>query len=111
MSQERSLLLPVYPVRHDVLRMCFNESKVHERHEQKVITAEVTRDRTLSAEQCLRIGQPVGTRSQMLTYRWKSEEIARAHRYLRPDGEIGGSGMPDPKRVVCCGAILREPSP
>lgn len=110
MSQEQSLQLPVFPVRHEVVRMCFNESRVHERQMDKTFTAEVTRNRLLSPEQCLRAGQPAGTRSQVLTYRWKAQEIVRAHRYLRPDGEIGGGGRPVPKRVVCCGAILREPS-
>ena len=37
----------------------------------------------------------------MISYRNQDgNEVARAHRYLRPDGEIGLSGKPDPKRVV-----------
>ena len=28
-----------------------------------------------------------------------SNEICRAHRYVRPDGTIGGSGLTDPKTI------------
>ena len=43
--------------------------------------------------------QPPGTRSEMLSFRTKENvEMSRAHRYLRPDGSIGGSGRPDPKK-------------
>jgi hypothetical protein len=50
--------------------------------------------------------QPPGTRSQMVAY-WAvgggkiGPKIALAHRYMRPDGSLGGSGerLPDPKVV------------
>jgi hypothetical protein len=29
-----------------------------------------------------------------------NNEVARVHQYLRPDGTIGGSGRPDPKKVL-----------
>jgi hypothetical protein len=52
-----------------------------------------------------RHGEPPGTRSQIVSY-WEVEagrlrKIALAHRYLRPDGSLGGSGqrLPDPKLV------------
>lgn len=58
----------------------------------------VTRDGHPSAE---RSGEPYCTRSQIIDY-WDShgEKIAEVHRYLRPDGTIGGSGLPDPKVLV-----------
>jgi hypothetical protein len=55
--------------------------------------------------------QPIGTRSQMIEY-WESAgdhlvKIAIAHRYVRPDGTIGASGRPDPKRVVVNGVMYK----
>jgi hypothetical protein len=56
-----------------------------------------------------RAQQPVGTRSQRVEY-WGAKDgalskIAVAHQYLRPDGTIGASGKPDPKRVLHEGII------
>jgi len=44
---------------------------------------------------------PAGTESQMINYLDKktSELLATAHRYLLLDGNLGASGMPDPKYV------------
>jgi hypothetical protein len=47
--------------------------------------------------------EPPGTRSQMVAYLESSgRAVAIAHRYLRPDGTIGGSGLrrPDPKWLI-----------
>jgi hypothetical protein len=45
--------------------------------------------------------QPYCTLSQMISYVDKDEnEVARVHQYLRPDGTIGASGKPDPKRLL-----------
>lgn len=33
----------------------------------------------------------------MVSFKVGGVEIARAHRYLRPDGTLGASGKPDPK--------------
>lgn len=66
-----------------------------------------------------RSGQPPGTLSQRVEY-WTTVEgrlvkIATAHRYLRPDGSLGGSGLPDPKRVLHNGVVyaphLTPPAP
>jgi hypothetical protein len=31
--------------------------------------------------------------------------VAEVHRYLRPDGTIGASGVPDPKRISFGGTL------
>lgn len=50
--------------------------------------------------------EPYCTRSQMVSYVDSlGTEIARVHQYLRPDGTIGGSGKPDPKRLFIDGVI------
>jgi hypothetical protein len=53
-----------------------------------------------------RSGQPLCTRSQMIAYFDKNnQEVARVHQYKRPDGSIGASGRPDPKRLLVEGVI------
>lgn len=50
--------------------------------------------------------EPFCTRSQMVSYLDSTGvEVARVHQYLRPDGTIGGSGRPDPKRLLHQGVI------
>ena len=53
-------------------------------------------------------GLPAGSQTQMISYREKSGlEIARAYRFLLPDGSIGASGKPDPKRLLKNGTLYR----
>lgn len=52
--------------------------------------------------------EPPGTISQELSYRdADNNEVARVHQYLRPDGSIGASGRPDPKRLLQDGILYR----
>ena len=44
-------------------------------------------------------GQPHGTRSERVVYLDGGLRIAVAHRFVAPDGSLGGSGRPDPKAV------------
>lgn len=44
-------------------------------------------------------GQPPGTTSERVVYLDDGRQIAVAHRFVAPDGSIGGSGRPDPKAV------------
>jgi hypothetical protein len=44
---------------------------------------------------------PYCTRSQMLAYHdSKGKKLAIVHQYLKPDGKLGASGLPDPKLLV-----------
>jgi hypothetical protein len=44
----------------------------------------------------------------MVSYRDPNDdEVARVHQYLRPDGTIAGSGLPDPKRLFEDGIVYR----
>ena len=46
-------------------------------------------------------GEPYCTHSQFVNYfDQNGQRLAGVHRYLRPDGSIGGSGQEDPKRLV-----------
>jgi hypothetical protein len=49
----------------------------------------------------LRSGQPHCTYSQILSFSdSQGNRFAACHQYKRPDGTIGGSGKPDPKRIM-----------
>ena len=55
-------------------------------------------------------GQPTGASSQTLLYLDGREVVARAHCFVLPDGELGASGLPDPKAVLFEGQwLMAEP--
>ncbi len=52
-------------------------------------------------------GEPVCTRSQLVTYfDADGERVAIVHQYLRQDGTLGASGLPDPKWLLHGGEVL-----
>jgi len=52
-------------------------------------------------------GVPYCTNSQIIYYYEPGNVLlAVAHQYLLPDGSLGGSGKPDPKRLVLSDRIL-----
>ena len=56
-------------------------------------------------------GEPWCTRSQMIRFLDETGQwLYEAHQYLRPNGEIGGKGLPDPKRVRLDGVIYSVPA-
>lgn len=56
-------------------------------------------------------GQVAGTVSQMVEYRTpEGDVVARAFRYLRPDGTVGASGRADPKYLVVEGEVWFPPN-
>jgi hypothetical protein len=48
---------------------------------------------------------PAGTRSQIIAYREGNTTVAEVHQYLLPDGSLGASGVPDPKRLLINGLL------
>jgi hypothetical protein len=49
---------------------------------------------------------PVCTKSQIIAYLDDDgDEIAIVHQYLQPDGTLGASGFPDPKRLLKDGIL------
>ena len=55
-----------------------------------------------------RSGHPLCTLSQTLAYfDDQDQEVARVHQYKRPNGTLGGSGRPDPKRLLVEGIIYK----
>lgn len=52
--------------------------------------------------------EPHCTYSQMISYHdTAGNEVARVHQYLKPDGTLGASGKPDPKRIFVDGTLYR----
>jgi len=53
-----------------------------------------------------RASLPPCTRSQILAYfDLSGVKVALVHQYLRPDGSLGASGRPDPKKLLLNGIL------
>ena len=86
------------------MRRMFNEGGYVDRAKNGELREKITHSGTPSQE----IGLPPGTVSQMVSYLDENgEELARAHRFVLPDGSIGASGKPDPKRLLKDGKLYR----
>jgi len=82
----------------------FNDGRYWEQVQAGELTAVLMEERMAPSS----AGQPPGTRSQMISYRDVSDkEIARVHQYLKPDGTVGASGKPDPKRLLINDTLFR----
>jgi hypothetical protein len=80
------------------LRRMFNDARIEGRASHGDLYSTVEVDGHPSPPLA---GEPFCTRSQILAYRAANgQEVARAHRYLRPDGIVGLSGRPDPTRLL-----------
>lgn len=81
-------------VSNDIIRQHFNDSQILDKiksGELKAVTKRSSHPSTPPAS------EPVCTRSQIVYYYTQDDKpIAIVHQYLRPDGTIGGSGLPDP---------------
>ncbi len=87
------------------MRRRFNEGRYWER----VVSGELRTEEWDSRHPALTLAnEPYCTRSLMLAYfDQDGNEVARVHQYLRPDGTIGASGRPDPKRLLDGGILYR----
>jgi len=80
----------------------FNEGRFYERVLEEGLTAVVKAERPATIESP---NIPAGSKSQEVFYYDKDgNEVARVHQFVKPDGTIGASGKPDPKRL-CIGGI------
>jgi hypothetical protein len=71
------------------------------------LTAKILRDAEIKNP---KIWQgPQGTRSQTIRYFKGNQWVVEVHQYLRPDGTLGASGRPDPKRLRMNGFIYTVP--
>jgi hypothetical protein len=95
---------PVEWVTNDIIRQEFNESQVLEQVQSGRIVTYLKRDSHCSQPPS---GEPNCTRSQILYYYTPDgDPVAVVHQYLRPDGTLGGSRLPDPKRLFLKDRII-----
>ena len=89
--------LPKREVPADELRRVFNSLRLDERVASQGYTV-VIRDSKHPLKS--RAAEPYCTRSEAILYLDpQGNKVAIAHRYLRRDGSLGASGLPDPKCV------------
>jgi len=93
---------PTRKVASSELQRIFNDARYYERVLANELLASVESSRPAPE----RAGQDPGTLSQMVWYFDGLERVALVHQYLRPDGSLGASGRPDPKRLLIGGEIL-----
>lgn len=87
------------------IRATFNNSQYPELIRTGQLISVIIEDRPLQ-NPSLR-GEPPGTRSQVIRYVDLSGQwVVVVHQYLRPNGDLGGSGKPDPKRLRIAGTIF-----
>jgi hypothetical protein len=95
--------VPTQRVSRERLREIFNESQYWRRTQSGEFRTLVLRE---ANPDLIKSGQPLGTKSQMVVYLDSNDDqIALVHQYLRPDGTLGGSGRPDPKKVLKDGVL------
>ncbi|OFW09537.1 MAG: hypothetical protein A3G20_02975 [Acidobacteria bacterium RIFCSPLOWO2_12_FULL_59_11] len=87
------------------MQKMFNDGSYWERSQRGDLSVVTLEDRHPALTVA---NEPHCTRSQMISYRDQNKnEVARVHQYLRPDGNIGASGKPDPKRLFQDGILYR----
>jgi hypothetical protein len=94
----------VHWVTKEEIRKVFNDNLFY----QKTLTGEIKT--VLKRNSHLKKppeGEPYCTHSQIVLYYDQSGLwVALVHQFLRPDGKIGASGKPDPKRLILLDKIL-----
>jgi hypothetical protein len=90
--------LPVEIVSTAIIRQFFNTSQMYERTKTGDLVAVFKKDKHSSIPPR---GEPFCTRSQIFYYTTLTGKlVAIVHQYLRPDGSLGASGLPDPKMII-----------
>lgn len=85
------------------MRRRFNRGRYYER----VLSGELSTRVKDTHPTRTKANEPYCTRTQQVSYLQGGLEVARVHQYLRPDGKIGASGLPDPKRIFENGIMYR----
>ena len=88
----------------DKIRALFNGSQYSQKIEKGLLQKIVLKKTLLQNPN--EKGEPKGTYSEVILYKEQSTDFyAIVHQYSRPDGSIGASGKPDPKRLKIGGII------
>src|SRR5437867_1934428 len=96
---------PIVRVSEWRMRRRFNRGRYYERVLSGELRAVARRDSTPARTKA---NEPIGTHSQQVSYLdAANQEVARVHQYIRPEGQFGASGLPDPKRLFEDGILYR----
>lgn len=98
---------PMRRVTPEQLRKMFNEGNYYHRSRRGEFVRHV-----LESDHAPPLAdEPFCTLSQIIAY-WdrQGKEIARVHRYIRPDGTMGASGLEEPKRLLHEGILYFVPA-
>ena len=80
------------------LRILFNRLKLYDAVQRGELSIAIKEDRHPRVPKS---GDPHCTHSQMVGYYdAEGREVAVVHQFLRPDGTLGASKRPDPKKVL-----------
>jgi hypothetical protein len=91
------------------LRKLFNDGGYWAKAQAGELCQQLMTDRHPSSPKA---NVPICTQSQLISYlNAAGQEIARVHQYLQPDGTLGASGKPDPKRLLHEGILYFPTSP
>lgn len=83
----------------------FNEGMYQERAERGEFFEHLLKDDHPSPRRC---PEPRCTRSQTIEYLdSEGRRVALVHQYLRRNGRLGGSGLPDPKLLFRNGTLYK----
>ena len=81
-----------------IIRDYFNKGQFYQRSLTGELVTWMKRDSHPSPPP---IDEPYCTRSQIIYYYdQEGNSVAIVHQYMRPDGKLGASGKPDPKRLL-----------
>lgn len=93
---------PIKYVSASDLRALFNEGRYEDLVGYGVLSEKLIREGPPAAQ----ANQPPGSKSQVVAYLdAKGKQVAIVHQYRRPDGKLGGSGKPDPKKLLHDGTL------
>ncbi|MGC2447510.1 MAG: hypothetical protein WA477_07695 [Candidatus Sulfotelmatobacter sp.] len=93
---------PVKYISATDLRILFNEGRYEDLVGYGVLSEKLIREGVPAAQ----ANQPPGSKSQVVAYLdANAKQVAIVHQYLRPDGKLGGSGKPDPKKLFHNGTL------
>ena len=92
--------LKVVRVSSRIIQRKFNQSQVPGMIKRGELTLKLIRESEIKDPEKRRYPEPPGTLSQTIQYKDKRGRlILVVHQYKRPDGTLGASGKPDPKRL------------
>lgn len=95
-------------VTQDMIQDIFNKCQYYEKVKKGELEHRIIGyNNHLSSRQRKKISEPWCTRSQMVLYSTlEGKPVVLVHQYRRKNGELGASGLPDPKKIFLPDRII-----